>query len=226
MPLKQELSKGIKYLRTQVEKAGVTLQLNTEVTPELVAQAKPDVVIVATGGESLVPDIPGIRGDKVVSAHDVLAGKVVVPCGHVLVLGGGMVGLEVAEFLANPGDNPVMGCTAVTVVEMLDNVGLDMVPEGRTLLMQRLRENGVKVLTSTKVKEVLEDSTVVIRDGQVQENIGGMDTIVLALGARSVDELSHKIKDKVAEVYVIGDAKEPRKALEAIAEGAEVGRKI
>lgn len=225
-PLKQELSKGIKYLRTQVEKAGVTLQLNTEVTPELVAQAKPDVVIVATGGESLVPDIPGIRGDKVVSAHDVLAGKVVVPCGHVLVLGGGMVGLEVAEFLANPGDNPVMGCTAVTVVEMLDNVGLDMVPEGRTLLMQRLRENGVKVLTSTKVKEVLEDSTVVIRDGQVQENIGGMDTIVLALGARSVDELSHKIKDKVAEVYVIGDAKEPRKALEAIAEGAEVGRKI
>jgi len=225
-PLKQELSKGIKYLRTQVEKAGVTLQLNTEVTPELVAQAKPDVVIVATGGESLVPDIPGIRGDKVVSAHDVLAGKVVVPCGHVLVLGGGMVGLEVAEFLANPGDNPVMGCTAVTVVEMLDNVGLDMVPEGRTLLMQRPRENGVKVLTSTKVKEVLEDSTVVIRDGQVQENIGGMDTIVLALGARSVDELSHKIKDKVAEVYVIGDAKEPRKALEAIAEGAEVGRKI
>ncbi len=239
-PLKQELSKAIKYLRTQVEKAGVTLQLNTEVTPQLVAEAKPDVVIVATGGESLVPDIPGIKGDKVVSAHDVLAGKVVVPCGNVLVLGGGMVGLEVAEFLANPGDNPVMGCTAVTVVEMLDNVGLDLVPEGRTLLMQRLRENGVKVLTSTKVKEILEDGvvtvnavkevledwTVVIRDGQVQETIGGVDTIILALGARSVDELSDKIKDKVAEVYVIGDAKEPRKALEAIAEGAEVGRKI
>ncbi len=53
-----------------------------------------------------------------------------------------------------------------------------------------------------------------------------MDTIILAMGARALDELSGKIKDKVAEVYVIGDAKEPRKALEAIAEGAEVRRNI
>ena len=239
-PMKQELSRGIKYLRTQAEKAGVTMQWNTRVTPELVAKVKPDVVIVASGAESLVPNIPGIKGDKVVSAHDVLAGKVFVPCGNVLVLGGGMVGLEVAEFLASPGDNLVVGRTAVTVVEMLDNVGLDLVPEGRTLLMQRLQENGVNILTCTKVKEILEDGvvtvntvketlengTVVIRDGQMQQTICGMDAIILAMGAKSVDELSDKIKNKVAEVYVIGDAKQPRKALEAIAEGAEIGRKI
>jgi len=239
-PLKQELSKAIKYLSAQVEKAGVDVHLNTEVAPEIVKKVKPAVVIVATGGESLVPDIPGVKGAKVISAYDVLAGRVVVPCGNVLVLGGGMVGLEVADYLANPGDNAVIGCTSVTVVEMLENVGMDMVPEGRTLLMQRLRENGVKILTSTKVKkvlddgvltintvkEVLEDWTVVIKDGQEEKTIVGMGTIILAMGAKSVDKLSDKIKDEVAEVYVIGDAKEPRKALEAIAEGSEVGRKI
>jgi NAD(H)-dependent 7beta-hydroxy-3-oxo-delta4-cholenoic acid oxidoreductase len=224
-PLKQELSKAIKYLSAQIEKAGVDVHLNTEVTPEIVKKVKPDVVIVATGGESLVPDIPGAKGAKVISAHDVLAGKVVVPCGNVLVLGGGMVGLEVADYLANPGDNAVIGCTSVTVVEMLENVGMDMVPEGRTLLMQRLREKGVRILTSATVKEILDDGVVVTRDGR-EEAICGMDCIILAMGAKSVDKLSEKIKDKVAEVYVIGDAKEPRKALEAIAEGAEVGRKI
>jgi pyruvate/2-oxoglutarate dehydrogenase complex dihydrolipoamide dehydrogenase (E3) component len=60
-----------------------------------------------------------------------------------------------------------------------------------------------------------------------EENVRlNADTIVLAMGAVSVDRLSAKIKDDIAEVYVIGDTKEPRKALEAVAEGAEVGRRI
>jgi 2,4-dienoyl-CoA reductase (NADPH2) len=53
-----------------------------------------------------------------------------------------------------------------------------------------------------------------------------MDWIILAMGAKSVDELSNKIRGKVDEVYVIGDAKEPRRALEAIAEGAELGGRV
>ncbi|MCX6000717.1 MAG: FAD-dependent oxidoreductase, partial [Chloroflexi bacterium] len=224
-PMKQELTRATQYFSNQVVKAGVDVHLNTEVTPELVASVKPDVVIVATGAEPLVPNIPGIRGEKVVTAHDVLGGKVVVPPGNVMVIGGGMVGLEVAEFLANPGDNPIIGCTAVTVVEMLKDVGMDMVAEGRYLLMSRLRENGVRILTSTKVKEILDDGAVVTRNG-CEESLRGMDRIVLAMGARSVEKLSGSIKNMVPEVYVIGDAKTPRKALEAIAEGAETGRKI
>jgi len=225
-PLKQELSKLIQYLRTQVGKAGVKVQLKKEVTPDMVEKVKPDVVIVATGGESLVVDLPGIDGPNVITGHDVLSGRAVVPCGtDVVVIGGGMVGLEIAEYLGNPGDNPIVGCINVTVLEMLPQVGMDMASEGRTLLMQRLRESGVRILTSMTVKEILEDGVVVTRDGQ-EEAIRGMDRVILAMGARSVNVLSDKIKDKVAEVYVIGDAKQPRKAVEAIAEGAEVGRRI
>ena len=225
-PLKQEMSKAIKYLRAQVDKAGAKSHLSTEVTPELVEEAKPDSVIVATGGESLTPNIPGITGKRVVSGHDVLSGKAVLPCGNILVIGGGMVGLEVAEFLANPGDNPIIGCTNVTVLEMLPDVGMDLAPDMRTLLMQRLRESGARILTSATVKEILEDGAVVTMADGREEALRGMDRIVLAMGARSVDTLSDRIKDKVSEVYVVGDAKEPRRALEAIAEGSEVGRKV
>jgi len=224
-PMKQELSKIIKYLSTQLEKAGVQVHLNTEVAPDLVEEMKPDVVIVATGGTPLIPAIPGVGGKKVFTAHDVLAGKVPIHHGNVLIIGGGMVGCEVADLLANLGDNQLQRGTPVTIVEMLHGIGLDILPQPRMLLMPRLRERGVKAVTLATVKEILEDGVVIAKDGQ-EEAIRGMDYIILAVGAESVDELSECIKDRVAEVYVIGDAKEPRKALEAIAEGAEVGRKI
>jgi NAD(H)-dependent 7beta-hydroxy-3-oxo-delta4-cholenoic acid oxidoreductase len=239
-PMKQELCKVIKYLSIQGEKAGVRVRLNTEVTPQLVEELKPDVVIVATGGVPLIPDIPGIRGDNVVSAQDVLASKVGVQNADVLVIGGGMVGLEVAEVLANLGDNPLVGRTGVTVVEMRENVGMDIAAEARTLLMERLREKGAEIVASTRVVEILPDGvrvvntikeirpdwTTVIKDGNEERTIGGIGKIILAMGLESVDDLSEKIGDQVAEVHVIGDAKQPRKALEAIAEGAEVGRAI
>lgn len=224
-PMKQELSKWIIYLCVQVEKVGVRVELNKEVTPELIKEMKPDVVVVATGGECLVPPIPGVDGPKVIAGTAVLKGEVAISRGKVLIIGGGMVGCELADMLADPGYNQTTGRTAVTIVEMLADIGLDIIPQTRMLLLPRLQEKGVKVITSATVKEVLEDGVVITRDGQ-EETIRGMDYIILACGTRLVDELSQKIKDKVAEVYVIGDAKEPRKALEAIAEGSEVGRKI
>ncbi|MBW1902676.1 MAG: FAD-dependent oxidoreductase [Deltaproteobacteria bacterium] len=224
-PFKQELSKIIRYLHIQTEKAGVNIRLNTEVTAEQVEKMKPDVVIVATGGGPLVPDIPGINGDRVVTAHDVLAGKVVIPSGNVAVIGGGMVGIEVADFLGTSGDNMVVGRTAVTVIEMMDDISTAITTEARELLMQSFREKQVKIRTLTTVKEFLEDGVLVEKDGQ-EESIRGIDYIVLGMGVRPIDDISDKIKDKVSEVYVIGDAKEGRTVLEAIAEGSEVGRKI
>jgi NADPH-dependent 2,4-dienoyl-CoA reductase/sulfur reductase-like enzyme len=239
-PMKQELCKVIKYLSTQVEKAKVQVRLGTEVTAQLVDELKPEVVVVATGGVPSIPDIPGAQRENVVSAHDVLASKVGIHGGNVLVIGGGMVGLEVADLLADPGDNPLVGRTRVTVVEMLDNVGMEIAAEARILLMEGLREKGAEIATSTRVKEILPDGvrvvntikeilpdwTTVTKDGDEERTIGGIDRIVLALGVRSVDDLSEKIGGDVAEVHVIGDAKQPRRALEAIAEGAEVGRAI
>ena len=225
VPFRQEISKIPKYFSAQSAKAGVDIRLNTEVTEELVREVQPDVLVVATGAESLVPNIPGVDGERVVSAHDVLGDKVDVLPGYVLIVGGGMVGCETAETIANRGDNPIIGRTDVTLLEMVGDVALDTAPQSRDLMMQRLREKGVRILTSTKVIEFLEDGIVLERDGQ-QETLRGVDRIVLSMGVKSVDPLSEQMRKEVAEVYAIGDAKETRSALEAIAEGAEVGRTI
>ncbi|MDD5712080.1 MAG: FAD-dependent oxidoreductase [Smithellaceae bacterium] len=222
-PGKQEIVKMVKYLRLQAEKAGVALQLDTEVDGELIAGEKPDAVVIATGAQPCHPDIPGIDGPNILCAHEVLAGLVDCGPGKVLIIGGGMVGCELADFIADQGDNITIGRTEVTIIEMLDEAGQGMFTEARTLLMARLREKGVTILTSATVKEFLDDGVVVDINGE-EKTLSGIDAIVLAMGAKPVDALADTVGEVVAEVHVVGDAKRPRRALEAMAEAAEIGR--
>ena len=217
-PDKQDLTRGIKWLSTQARKAGAKIELGREVTPALVEELKPDVVIVATGGAPLIPaDIPGIDRPNVVTAHDVLTEK--VRCGpKVVVLGGNMVGCEVADWLG-------LHRKDVTIIEMVEDIALDLNLFSRAFLLERLAKWGVKVITGARVKEITDAGVVVVRNGQ-EETIGGADSIVLALGVRPVNELAEQLKGKVAEIHVIGDAKEPRKAWDAVQEGAIVAREI
>jgi thioredoxin reductase len=117
------------------------------------------------------------------------------------------------------------GARQITIIEMLEDVALDMIPWSKEFLMERLNGYRVNILTSAKVKEILSDGVVFTRNGK-EESIRGANNVVLAMGAKPVDDLSKEISREVAEVYVIGDAKQPRKALDAIWEGAEIGRKI
>jgi len=225
-PFMQEIGQLIKYLSIQVQKAGVQVELGKEVTPELVARLKPDVVVVATGAEPLVrEDIPGINRDTVVTAWDVLAGHQAAIARRVLIVGGGLTGCETADFLALPSDNMLAAPTDVTLMEMRDDIALDSMSEPRHLLLDRLREKRVQVLCRAEVKEILDDGVVFLRDGK-EETFRGAEYVVLAMGAKPVDRLSREIAETVAEVHVIGDARAPRRTLEATAEAAEIGRVI
>ena len=227
-PTKQELSLVVKYLTTQVKKAGVKIDLGKEVTLALVNELKPDVVIVATGATPLLPNLPGVNKPRVATAWHVLVGG--VPLYHfdaaaqvdignkVVILGGGLVGCETADYCVE------LGCLEVTVIEMLPDVALDMPVWNKEFLTERLADK-VNIITSATIKEILDDGVIYTKDGE-EQTIRGMDNIILAMGAKPVNELSQKIKGKVAEIYVIGDAKEPRKALDAIAEAAEIAHKI
>ncbi|MBW1829924.1 MAG: FAD-dependent oxidoreductase, partial [Deltaproteobacteria bacterium] len=223
---KQEMCKLVKYLSIQMEKAGVTVRTGRKASSSLIDKAAPDVVVVATGGSPIIPDdIPGMNKDLVVTAWDVLAGKS-RPDGKVVILGGGSVGCETADFLASSGDNLITGSTTVTILEMQRNVAMDMAIPSRHLLMQRLREKGVRIITSCKVEEILDDNALkIIKDGN-EEIMHHADHIVLALGTKAVNNLSEVLKEKAYEIHVIGDAKRPRTILEAIAEGAEIARTI
>ena len=118
-----------------------------------------------------------------------------------------------------------MGHTSVTIIEMLDKVATGTSPEGRAVLMDRIRRKGIDIMVRTEVKEFLEDGVVVERDGQ-RETIRGVERVVLCMGTRSVNELAAKIRDQVGEVHVIGDAKQARSLCEAIAEGREAAMAI
>lgn len=232
-PLKQELTLALKHWVGQLRKADVALVLNQEVTPEIVEREAPDAVVIATGGTTSIPRLPGIDGPRVVLAHDVLAGAVPIGAGNVLVVGGGLVGCEVADLLAERGDKPPKGWTAVanasgttvTIVERLPGIGLDQPPSVRAALMRRFDERGVRMLASAEIIAFLEDDVRLTVKGR-EELIRGIDWIVLATGVKSVDELSAGLRSRGVEVHVIGDAKRPRDILAALTEAGEVGRRI
>ena len=214
---KQDIRRLIDYLSTQVNKLGIKVELEQEATPELVQQLSPDVVILATGGVPAIPPIPGIEGDNVCTAVDVLLGRE-DPGERVIVAGGGMVGCETAVYLSRQGKK-------VTVVEMMPK----LVPEGASFiakmgLLNLVKESDVEVLTSTKLLEVTGEGTVVASDSV--ERVLKADSVILALGFRPLSWLRDALEGKVPELHVIGDCNQPRKILDAMWEGFHTSRTI
>jgi NADPH-dependent 2,4-dienoyl-CoA reductase/sulfur reductase-like enzyme len=216
-PFKQDISRAIKYLMTTGEKYGVDYRFGVEATPDLVAAEKPDEVALATGGIPLIPGIDGIDGAKVVNAVDVLEGKV-YPGEKILVLGGGMAGVETADYLGVQKRD-------VTIIEMLPEIGGGEHPSIKHFMFERFRNYGTKVLTGAKVTQILDDELVYEKNGATH-SLTGFDMIVLALGAKAYNPLEAPLKEKGVKTHVIGDAVKARRALEAIYEGVELALKL
>lgn len=218
-PYKDEIMSLSKSLAVRARKAGVEITLKCDMRAEVIAEGKPDVLILATGATSLVPDIPGVHDKKVVLADDILTGAKTVS-GSVLVVGGGMVGCETAEFLIDRA----RGVTKVTVLEMLHRVADNVSPTYRPFFLARLKKAGITMETHTTVQEITEEGVKVSRKG-ITGFIQG-DSVVLAAGFVSNQLFNEEMKEKVPEVYSIGDCVKPRMIQEAMEEGFCVGRKI
>lgn len=213
---KQDYRYLIDYLVTQSRKAGVEIELEKEATPELVQKLKPNTVILATGSVPFIPEIPGVKKDNVITAIDLLLGRKKAGK-RVVVIGGGNVGCEIALYLAQQGKS----VTVVVRSVVLRNMHI----ANRTHLLKLLSDAGVRLLPETSTLEIT-DKGVAIAGKYGKRSVLEADTVVLALGARPKRELFDALKDRMPEVYDIGDCVEPRKVMNAIWEGFRTARRI
>lgn len=211
-PKKGELTSYVTWLGEELTRLGVTVHLNTPVTPAVVTEQRPDVVVYAAGASHARPPIPGIDGPTVVNAVDVLTGKATVGT-RVVVAGGGMVGSETALYLASYDKK-------VTIVDQLPDVALEENSSRRYFLMRDFATYGVQFVVNATITEFTGEAVRVDQDGQVKDL--PCDTVVLALGMNPNTDLLESIRD-VAEVIVVGDAGQPGDALKASREGFACG---
>jgi 2,4-dienoyl-CoA reductase (NADPH2) len=233
----EDLPALVSYLERQITKLGVKVNLGEEVNASAIEGIKPDVVILATGGLPTVPGIPGIYKRKVISnanlhqrlkfflrflGPDTLRWltNFYMPVGkRVVIIGGGIQGCELGEFLVKRGRK-------VTIVDKAGTLGEGMVDVSLAYLLTWFRQKGVTLLSG--VKEYVEITgkglTLITKEGETKTIEA--DSIIPTLPLMKNTELLEGLKDKVPEVYAVGDCQEPLLIVDAIAAGSRTARTI
>ena len=217
---KKDLARLLDWYKVELKELDLEIKSGTKVSPEVIEHEKPDVVIIATGSKPIIPDIPGIKKDKVVTSIDLLLGKKRAQ-NKVLVLGGGLIGCETALWLAQQGKE-------VTIVEVLNDLMVAGIPVQRMnklMLTDLLKLWKVNVITNTSVLEICEETTLLI-DNVFRRKGLDADTVVLALGLRPNQELYKALRSKTPNLFLIGDARESRNIMGSIWDAYEVARMI
>lgn len=215
---KGELSTVISGYRKQCEVLGVSFEMGVEVTSDLIKEKTPDAIVVATGSVPLMPPIKGIDSLSVVTAEDVLYGKVDVNPGPVVVCGGGEVGGETAEFISQTNRD-------VTILEMKPEILTDMVFTNMLPTLQRLQEQQIKIITNATVCKI-DNQSVTYKNVDGEEIVIPACTVVSAFGYKAYNPLENAAKEICDEVHVIGSAVKAGNALTAIQDGYQVGLKL
>lgn len=217
-PRKGEMQDAMVTMANQINAMDIQVLLKTKVDDKLIEQIKPDVIINAIGAKSLIPPFEGVDRKEVYNAHDVLTNQIKLD-GKVVVIGGGMVGMEIAEYEHDTADS-------VTVVEMNDEVCKDLGTTRKITVLEAINQSGIQIATGVKVEAIL-DHDVQGKKGD-DEVFFDYDHVVIAIGARSNDDtdLANAAKKLNLAYYKIGDANKARRAIDATREAYEVAMKI
>ncbi|MCR4797858.1 MAG: FAD-dependent oxidoreductase [Lachnospiraceae bacterium] len=185
----------------------IEVRLSAEADVESIKAIDPVGVFLATGGTPIIPQIPGIDGANVMTAEDVLLGRKEAK-GKVAVIGGGITGLETAETL---GDK---GCQ-VTLVEMMKDVGTGLYKSVLVDMMMRYQKMGIEVKTCERLMSIGEKDVTLMNTVTTQLSKLEADTVVIALGVRSVNGLEEALYDNFENVFVLGDADKAGRIVDA-----------
>lgn len=207
-PGKWEIGGIINSLLYEAEGCGVTLLAGQKVTAEWAKERGFDEVVLATGSNPLIPGFIPVNGEvNAVTAVDVLMGKEWAGK-KVAIIGGGMVGCETAEFLAEYKKD-------VYVFEMLERAANDVQWNIRDLLLKKLNDRKVTLVTGAKVKDITDDTVRYEQKGEEYAETG-FDTVVWAVGLRPEQTLVEELKQIGVAPVVIGDAGKVSRLHEAL----------
>ncbi len=215
-PGKDKLNWIPEYFAHELARLGVEVHLGRPLDAEKVRGLKPDVVIVATGSRPAIPPIAGVDGPNVLVAQELLARQMRFTGQRFAIVGGGMLGLEAAEYLAVQGNG-------VTVLKRYETIGRSIEPLYRDYLLRELKKHGVEIMTRVEVEAIQADGVLVL-DKAGEERIVPADQVVLARAATPSNELAHVLRD--LGPIVVGDAAQPRKIINAIEEGYLAARRV
>ena len=245
IPGREELVQGAIDLIENLYALDVDVILGKEADKTFIEEMGPDALILATGARPFMPKIQGIEDERVVTAWDLLSKNIKLGQ-RVIIVGGNAVGVEAALYVSMQGTiSPEVlyflaannaekwdklesliskGNKQVVLVEMEKRYGQDIGASTRWAIVKELKRLGVKVLTHTEAIRITQEG-LEVRKMENQEVLPA-DSIVIAAGAVSENSLEEQLQSLIPEFYIIGDAKEPRNALEAIKEGFFAGLNI
>ncbi len=244
-PHKQELWEMVRYYDEMLFINDVDVILETEVTSDLLKEAKPDFIISAEGAGPSIPPIEGIRGDDILTAWDVLGDDPMLGR-NIGVIGGGAVGLETAHFLAEKGTlspEPLhflvrhdaenieklkelvhTGTKNVTVFEMLPKAGNGIGRSTKWVILGNLESLGVKIITDAKVLSVHKGKVTYEKKGVIDSI--QFDNVINAAGSKSVRIMADILPSLGIPFAVAGDSVRPAQIGDAVHEGFLAARKI
>jgi len=216
-PGRQEAGDILAYFEKELARLQVEIRLETTLSSDLIDALAPDIAVLATGS---LPDTPIIKGFSktrmaVYSVVEVMDGA--LPEGsRVLVLGGGQSALMLADFLAEAGKD-------VVVLHRGRHFAEEMSSNDRYYLRERLNQNKVTLYKNVVVEAFLPRGAR-IRSGEKNDVLDNMDALVVSEGMTPIRPDRRLFNDRPIVVHMIGDAKEPRNLMLAIAEGEEIAR--
>ena len=216
VPFKQDLYRFTQCLIRRVESSGVKVTLNQRVDRALAEKVRPDVLIIAAGAQLVIPTIPGIASDKVVSVAQAEANPDALG-ERVVILGGGLVGCETGIHLGMKGKQ-------VTIVEMRDTLAADVNMFHGMALGQELNKYVTAVTGGTG--RAVTDEGLIYTDREGQEHLLPADAVLCAVGMRARTGVMEELWNVVDEQYVIGDCVKPAQVTQAISDAYYLAKSL
>lgn len=221
---KQDLCQVIKWMRHRLVQSGVDIRTKTMVTLEMLQNEFHDYeAIASTGAQAIIPQSM-TSFKQWMTGDDILNGRA-FPGRKIVIVGGGSVGCELADYLAPLVNDHFPRNRDITIIEMGQEVMLNESGPGRSLLVQRLMKKGVKMIVNAKVEQVTKDQITYVQNQQ-SYTIDDADTLVFACGYQPDSSVEDMLKQANITYHIIGDAHQVGNIKDAVSEGYQVAKMI